>query len=175
MPLCPRCGEDNQERARFCFACGTALGTAWTGATELRKVVTLLFTDVTGSTSLAERVDAETVRSVMNRYFEAARRVVERHGGTVEKVIGDAVVSVFGVPQVHEDDALRAVRAALELNEELAELNDELEATYERPARAQHRRVPPARWRSARARPPRWATPVNVAAGLQHDAAPARS
>jgi class 3 adenylate cyclase/tetratricopeptide (TPR) repeat protein len=171
MPLCPRCGEDNSERARFCFACGTALGTAWTGATELRKVVTLLFTDVTGSTSLAERVDAETVRSVMNRYFEAARRVVERHGGNVEKFVGDAVVAVFGVPQVHEDDALRAVRAALDVNEELAALNDELEAAYE--VRLElSTGVSTGEVAVGAGEAVAMGDAVNVAARLQHDAAP---
>ena len=131
MPFCPRCGEGNPDRARFCLACGTALAEAEVAATETRKVVTILFTDVTGSTSLGERLDPESLRGVMGRYFNLARGVVERHGGTVEKFIGDAVMVVFGVPQVHEDDALRAVRAAVELADELAALNDELERTYD--------------------------------------------
>jgi class 3 adenylate cyclase len=92
--------------------------------------VTVLFCDVTGSTALGERIDPESLRRVMARYFETAKAIVERHGGTVEKFIGDAVMAVFGVPTVHEDDALRAVRAAAELRGGLGELNDELEAGY---------------------------------------------
>jgi class 3 adenylate cyclase len=93
----------------------------------MRKTVTVLFSDVTGSTSLGERLDSESLRSVMSRYFDLARTVLARHGGTVEKFIGDAVMAVFGVPEVHEDDALRAARAAVELRESLDGLNDELE------------------------------------------------
>ena len=77
-----------------------------------RKIVTVVFSDVAGSTSLGERLDPEAVRRVMERYFDEARAALEHHGGTVEKFIGDAVMAVFGIPQVHEDDALRAVRAA---------------------------------------------------------------
>jgi class 3 adenylate cyclase/tetratricopeptide (TPR) repeat protein len=94
---------------------------------EVRKTVTVLFSDVTGSTSLGELLDPESLRNVMSRYFDLARTVVQRHGGTVEKFIGDAVMAVFGVPAAHEDDALRAVRAATEMRENLAALNDELE------------------------------------------------
>jgi class 3 adenylate cyclase/tetratricopeptide (TPR) repeat protein len=96
-------------------------------AGESRKTVTVVFTDVTGSTSLGEQLDPEALRGVMGRYFETAQTVLERHGGTVEKFIGDAVMAVFGIPQLHEDDALRAVRAAAELRERLAALNEELE------------------------------------------------
>ena len=96
----------------------------------MRKVVTVLFCDVTGSTALGERIDPESLRRVMARYFETAKAIVERHGGTVEKFIGDAVMAVFGVPTVHEDDALRAVRAADELRGGLGDLNDELERDY---------------------------------------------
>ena len=84
---------------------------------EQRKTVTVLFCDVIGSTARAEQLDPEATRATMARYFETARAAIERHGGTVEKFIGDAVMAVFGVPQVHEDDALRAVRAALELRD----------------------------------------------------------
>jgi class 3 adenylate cyclase/tetratricopeptide (TPR) repeat protein len=97
---------------------------------EVRKTVTVLFSDVTGSTSLGERLDSESLRSVMSRYFDAARTVLERHGGTVEKFIGDAVMAVFGVPEVHEDDALRAARAAVELRDSVASLNEELERSW---------------------------------------------
>ena len=82
---------------------------------ESRRTVTVVFTDVTGSTGLGENLDPEAVRQVMARYFETAGAVLERHGGTVEKFIGDAVMAVFGVPRLHEDDALRAVRAAVEM------------------------------------------------------------
>ena len=84
-----------------------------------RKVVTVLFCDLTGSTELGERLDPERLRSLLARYFEAMKAIVEPHGGTVEKFIGDAVMAVFGVPAVHEDDALRAVRAAVEMREAL--------------------------------------------------------
>ena len=78
---------------------------------EARKTVTVLFADVSGSTGIGERLDPESLRRIMHRYFEELRAVVERHEGTVEKFIGDAVMAVFGIPRVHEDDALRAVRA----------------------------------------------------------------
>jgi class 3 adenylate cyclase len=93
---------------------------------EARKVVTALFCDVSGSTSLGERLDPEVLRGVLNRYFAEIRAVIERHGGTVEKFIGDAVMAVFGIPRVHEDDALRAVRAAAEIRERLPEVAGEV-------------------------------------------------
>jgi class 3 adenylate cyclase/tetratricopeptide (TPR) repeat protein len=96
----------------------------------VRKTVTVIFCDVTGSTALGERLDPESLRRVMARYFDEMRAVVERHGGTVEKFIGDAVMAVFGVPVLHEDDALRAVRAAAEMRDALAELNEELERDW---------------------------------------------
>ena len=80
-----------------------------------RKVVTVLFCDVVGSTSLGENVDPEALRALLARYFEQMKAIVERHGGTVEKFIGDAVMAVFGVPAVHEDDAVRALQAAAEM------------------------------------------------------------
>src|SRR5215208_2452289 len=123
------CGAENREGARFCDSCGSPLGEA-APMREVRKVATVLFCDVTGSTALGERIDPESLRQVMSRYFETAKAIVERHGGTVEKFIGDAVMAVFGVPTVHEDDALRAVRAADELRNGLDALNDELERGY---------------------------------------------
>ena len=119
MTICAACGAENRASARFCDSCGAPLAQA--EARELRKVVTILFCDVTGSTALGERLDAESVRGLMERYFAVAREVLERHGGTVEKFIGDAVMAVFGIPVVHEDDALRAARAADELRSRLAE------------------------------------------------------
>jgi class 3 adenylate cyclase len=98
---------------------------------EVRRTVSVVFSDVAGSTALAERLDPESLRAVMTRYFEVARRVHERHGGVVEKFIGDAVMAVFGIPRAREDDALRAVRAAAELGEAVAMLNRELESELE--------------------------------------------
>ena len=92
-----------------------------------RRTVTVLFADMVESTALGERLDPEALRAIQVRYFAALREVVERHGGVVEKYIGDAVMAVFGVPMVHEDDALRAVRAASELGASLASLSDDLQ------------------------------------------------
>ena len=128
MAACPSCGVENREEARFCDSCGAVLDAE--PARESRKTVTILFCDVTGSTELGEQLDPESLRRVMARYFEVAKDVVERHGGTVEKFIGDAVMAVFGVPAVHEDDALRAVRAAAELRDALGGLNAELAESY---------------------------------------------
>jgi predicted ATPase/class 3 adenylate cyclase len=100
------------------------------GGNEVRKTVTVLFADVTGSTSLGESIDSESQRGVMSRYFAVAQAALERHGGTIEKFIGDAVMAVFGVPDVHEDDALRAARAAVDLQAGLATLNGELETRW---------------------------------------------
>src|SRR5262249_46800419 len=122
MVACPSCGFSNVPEARFCSGCGASLVEVPV-AREVRKTVTIVFCDVTGSTALGERLDPESLRQVMARYFEAMRAVIERHGGTVEKFIGDAVMAVFGVPVVHEDDALRAVRAAAEMREALSALN----------------------------------------------------
>jgi predicted ATPase len=130
MAVCARCGEENPDRARFCLACGAPLGAEPPISLETRKTVTALFCDVTGSTGLGERHDPEQVRRVMTRYYERARDVLESHGGTVEKFIGDAVMAIFGIPLVHEDDALRALRAAVELRAAIAELNSELDRIF---------------------------------------------
>ena len=97
---------------------------------EVRKVVTVLFSDVTDSTRLGQELDPEAVRQLVSRYFGEMKVVVERHGGVVEKFIGDAVMAVFGVPQAHEDDALRAVRAAQETRDELRRLNEEFHTSW---------------------------------------------
>ena len=129
MAECRSCGEENAETARFCHACGATLA-APKRPREVRKTVTILFADVAGSTALGEQLDPEALRSVMSRYFEEMSAVLERHGGTVEKFIGDAVMAVFGVPAAHEDDALRAVRAADEMRERLGELNRDFERDH---------------------------------------------
>jgi class 3 adenylate cyclase len=118
--VCASCGHQNSEGAKFCEECGFSFAPA--PAREQRKTVTVLFCDVTGSTSLGESVDPEALRGLLARYFERMKAIVERHGGTVEKFIGDAVMAVFGVPVLHEDDALRAVRAAAEMRDALPEL-----------------------------------------------------
>lgn len=126
MLICPSCGKENPDGFRFCGFCTASLA-AEAAPHEVRKTVTVLFSDVTGSTSLGERLDPESLRGVMTRYFDEMRAALERHGGTVEKFIGDAVMAVFGIPSLHEDDAHRAVRAAAEMRESLAALNKELE------------------------------------------------
>jgi class 3 adenylate cyclase/tetratricopeptide (TPR) repeat protein len=129
MAICPNCGEENPDKFRLCGFCGTPLAPALP-AQEVRKTVTIVFSDLKGSTAMGEKLDSEAVREVMSRYFDEMREALERHGGTVEKYIGDAIMAVFGLPRVHEDDALRAVRAAAEMRERLAELNDELDRRW---------------------------------------------
>ncbi len=124
MPACPSCGFDNADGAKFCSECGTALAAASAARREERKVVTVVFADMVGSTERAERLDPEDVRAVLAPYHTRLRQELERHGGTVEKFIGDAVVAVFGAPVAHEDDPERAVRAALAIQEAIAEMNE---------------------------------------------------
>jgi class 3 adenylate cyclase len=124
VKVCPVCREENAFRARFCQGCGTLLPAVATRST--RRTVTVVFSDISGSTRLTQRLDPESFRSVMTRYFDEMRAVLERHGGTVEKFIGDAVMAVFGIPELHEDDALRAVRAAVEMKNALEDVNEEL-------------------------------------------------
>ena len=121
MPACPTCGFESERAFRFCPQCGGALA-AGAPSREQRKTVTVLFCDLTGSTALGETLDPERLRALLARYFERMQAIVKRHGGSVEKFIGDAVMAVFGVPVLHEDDALRAVRAAIEMQDALPEL-----------------------------------------------------
>ena len=102
---------------------GLALAAAYDPRVE-RKVVTVLFTDVTGSTQLADRLDVEELRDVMSEWFAAIRAEIEAQGGTVEKYIGDAVMAVFGVPNAHEDDPARALRAAIAIRRRLVDVNE---------------------------------------------------
>jgi class 3 adenylate cyclase len=125
MPVCAVCNQRNPDGARFCLACGIPLADREPFALATR--VTVLFCDVSGSTQLGERLDPESLREVMGRYFDSVQGVVQRHGGLGEKFIGDAVMAVFGVPLVHEDDAVRSVRAAWEARAALAVLDAELE------------------------------------------------
>src|SRR6476469_6491663 len=111
---CPQCGQENPEGFSFCGRCGASFTVA-AAPREVRKVVTVVFCDLVGSTALGSSTDPETLRTRMRSYYDEMRVILERHGGTVEKFIGDAVMAVFGVPVAHEDDALRAVRAAWEM------------------------------------------------------------
>ena len=121
MPACATCGFKSEGAFRFCPQCGAELAAA-AASREQRKTVTVLFCDLTGSTALGETLDPERLRALLARYFERMKAIVERHGGSVEKFIGDAVMAVFGVPLLHEDDALRAVRAAIEMRDALPQL-----------------------------------------------------
>lgn len=125
MLTCARCGAESPDGFRFCPSRGTALPEA-PAAREARKVVTALFCDMTGSTALAEQLDPEVLRGVINRCFAELRAIIERHGGTVERFVGDAVMAGFGIPRVQEDDALRAVRAAAEIRERMPALAQEV-------------------------------------------------
>jgi class 3 adenylate cyclase/tetratricopeptide (TPR) repeat protein len=126
VPICPTCGEDNPERARFCLNCASPLPAVGAGAAagrKERKFAAALFADFVGSTSLADREDPEVVQAVVNRAFERLSEEVERYGGLLEKFMGDAILAVFGVPTAHEDDPERAVRAAIEMQAVMGELN----------------------------------------------------
>ncbi|HXY85384.1 MAG TPA: adenylate/guanylate cyclase domain-containing protein, partial [Gaiellaceae bacterium] len=125
MALCPSCGTTNPEGAKFCNGCAASLdGVAPTPALEERKVVSVLFCDLVGFTAASEQADPEDVRARIRPYHARLREEIERYGGTVEKFVGDAVMAVFGAPVAHEDDAERAVRAALMILEAIKELND---------------------------------------------------
>ena len=126
MVVCTNCGEENPERFRLCGFCGTPLAKSLP-VHEVRKTVSIVFSDLKGSTNLGEQLDSESLREVLTRYFDVMRAVLEEHGGTVEKYIGDAIMAVFGLPTLHEDDALRAVRAAAGMQAALVLVNEELE------------------------------------------------
>jgi class 3 adenylate cyclase/tetratricopeptide (TPR) repeat protein len=122
---CPSCGTSVADDSRFCPSCGAALQPTAPGQEE-RKLVSVLFADVTGSTQLGEQLDPERLRDVLATYFAAMREEIEAEGGTVEKFIGDAVMAAFGVPVAHEDDPARAMRAALRMLARLSEVNERL-------------------------------------------------
>ena len=121
MRRCPQCGRENADDARFCSGCGTALAGEREASREERKVVSVLFADLVGFTSRAERMDPEDVRAVLEPYHARLRTELEQRGGTVEKFIGDAVMALFGAPTAHEDDPERAVRAALAIRDWISE------------------------------------------------------
>lgn len=123
MVPCPSCGQQNPDGARFCNACGTPLQ-AEERLGEERKIVTVVFVDLVGFTSQAERLDPEDTRRLLSPYHAHVRDELERRGGTVEKFIGDAVMAVFGAPAAHEDDPERAVRAALAIRDWSIERSD---------------------------------------------------
>ena len=129
VQTCPGCGEENPDRFRLCGYCGTIF-VAQPPPQEVRKIVTIVFCDLKGSTELADWLDSEAVREVLALYFSAMKPLLERHGGTVEKYIGDAIMAVFGLPRMHEDDALRAVRAAADMREALEDLNVTLRSGF---------------------------------------------
>jgi class 3 adenylate cyclase/tetratricopeptide (TPR) repeat protein len=122
---CPACGTDNPRDADFCLRCGTPLAE---GSSAERRVLSILFADLIGSTPLTNRLDPEPMRRIIAEYFSAMREEVERHGGIVEKFIGDAVMAVFGLPATHEDDPERAVRAAVAMQQRMPALNVRLDA-----------------------------------------------
>src|SRR5882672_5169805 len=119
--VCPKCGTENVAGSKFCGECAAPLAATSSGGAR-RKTVTVLFSDLVGSTALGESVDPEPLRSLLALFFERMKGIVEAHGGTVDKFIGDAVMAVFGVPELHEDDALRGVRAAAQMRDALPEL-----------------------------------------------------
>src|SRR6266540_3631597 len=132
---CPACETANPPGMRFCIECGTSLAgdsaaspvssdTPQPPPTSERRLVSVLFADLVGFTTLSEKRDAEEVRELLSRYFDTCRRLIELYGGTVEKFIGDAVMAVWGTPTATEDDAERAVRAALDLVAAVSALGD---------------------------------------------------
>jgi class 3 adenylate cyclase len=123
VTVCSTCSTEAPPNARFCASCGAALEGARFPAGEERKLVTIVFVDVTGSTELGEQLDPERLRLLLGRYFAAMSGVIESWGGTVEKYIGDAILAVFGVPVAREDDAVRALHAATEMLDALEGVN----------------------------------------------------
>src|SRR3954464_12198501 len=127
---CPACGEANPERAKFCLNCGTPLATPEAGSRESRRVVTVVFADMVGFTSLGESLAQEALRRLMDGCYGEMRAAIEGEGGTLAKFIGDAVLAVWGTPHVREDDAVRAVRAAEVMRSALGRLNSDLEVRW---------------------------------------------
>src|SRR5438094_2675018 len=161
--ICPNCGTANPAMAKFCIECGTALlpkpksekpqqalQHSDDGQTqplpelpvitrEERRVVTIMFADITGSTPLADHLDPEDMRAILTGYFNLMTEQIRKHDGTVEKYIGDAVMAVFGAPIAHEDDPDRAIRAALDMQAALTQFNEQRQAQVPDAARLQMR------------------------------------
>ena len=160
--VCPHCGTVNPPTAKFCIECGIALQAAkqaesrqislphanghtqplplsLTNPPEERRIVTVMFADIIGSTPLADRLDPEDMRAILTSYFNLMTEQIRKHGGTVEKYIGDAVMAVFGVPIAHEDDPDRAIRAALDMLAALARFNEQRQAQDPESTRLQMR------------------------------------
>jgi class 3 adenylate cyclase len=135
VQTCPNCEAEQPSDARFCSRCGTALhgdgpaASAWDEQQE-RRIVTVLFADLAGSTALGEQLDPEDVRRVQGELFELLNAEVVRFGGTTEKFVGDAVLAVFGIPSAHEDDPERAVRAALAAHKRFASFAERIDSRY---------------------------------------------
>lgn len=127
MRLCANCGSENQDDARFCDQCGTPVE-ATSGVSGERRQITVVFSDLSGFTAMSEHLDPEDVRAVMSDIFSRATKIIERYSGRVDKLLGDAVMSVFGDPVAHEDDAERAVRATIEIHAMVDELSPDYEA-----------------------------------------------
>src|SRR2546427_7845974 len=125
--MCPQCSAAIPAGGRFCPACGAAVGER---ALEERKLVPVLFADITGSPTLGERFDPERWRVLLQRFFSVMTSTIEAWGGTVQKFMGDSVMATFGVPIVREDDAERALRAACQMLERLTELNAAIQGQH---------------------------------------------
>src|SRR5215212_3999370 len=125
MPACAVCGQTNPSIARFCLACGSPIASGGAAPREERRLVSVIFVDLVGFTSRAERLDPEDVQALLRPYHDAVRNEIESFGGNVEKFIGDAVVGVLGAPIAHGDDAERAVRAALAVRETIGRMDEE--------------------------------------------------
>jgi len=124
VQVCATCGQENPDVARFCLACGAALGADEAAPQEERRFISVMFVDLVGFTARAEQLDPEDVRAILTPYHDTVRREIESFGGVVEKFVGDAVMSVFGAPTAYGDDAERAVRAALAVRDSVRELNE---------------------------------------------------
>src|ERR1700730_4316785 len=171
MPICAQCSTDNPDIAKFCLACGAPVTTVEKHEEE-RKPVTAVFVDLVGSTGRAEGPARGGLLRPLEPYYPELRVALERHGGTVEKFIGDAVVALFGAPAAHGDDALRAVRASLAVLEAIDRLNEE-DATRELAVRVGINTgdafvALDARWGEGMA----WGDMVNTAARIQSAAPP---
>jgi class 3 adenylate cyclase len=126
MTSCVACGQDNPEIARFCLGCGERLS-GFEPVQEERRIITVIFVDLVGFTSRAEKLDPEDVQIILSLYYDRVRSDIESFGGRVDKIIGDAVMGLFGAPISFGDDPERAVRAALSVVESVRELNSQNE------------------------------------------------